>query len=163
MPNPHAYLIVQRLNAAGSGLALEDGGHLASIDGKMPALGPAIAALSMPITYYDYTTPVEVAAGGGVFDVTTIAAGGPGSSFWNLLAEAVYELRADPNWTAGQVDTDVIRGVYRLGGAPANDDNGNYIRTGERARICVAVPTTVYVRAHNLDVQGRWKLFRKDA
>jgi len=103
-----------------------------------------------------------VAPHAGGTQVTTLAAGGAGSDYWDLAANAEYELRCDPNWTGGQVDSDVIRGVFKLGGAPGSDDDGWYIRTGERAAICVAAISTLYVQAHNLGVAGRWTLRRVD-
>lgn len=164
-------------NWAASGLAKEAGGNLAAIaakdfatqttlaalNAKIPAIGPQAAAASLSVTQLDYYTPVLVHTGGGVYNVTTLAAGGAGSDYWDLAANAVYELRCDPDWTGGYVDSDTVRGVFKLGGAPADDNDGNYIRTGERARICTTAITTVYVRAHNIGKAGVWKLHRKDA
>jgi hypothetical protein len=123
-------------------------------------VGPAAAATSVSITKRSYYT--NVAPHGGGTQVTTPTPGGAGSDYWDLAANAEYELRCDPDWTGGAADSDVVRGVVKLGGAPGGNDDGWYLRTGERMQICVGAGTTLYVLGHNLGVAGRWTLRRVD-
>jgi len=152
-----------------SALALESGGNIAAIKAKTDNLPTDPAKESGKLTTLanmegGFWTAVQVHGGGGVYDVTTAAAGGVGSDYWDIVSGGVYLLRCDPDWTGGAADSDIVRGVFKLGGATTGGDDGWYIRNGEQYRIGpLAAGSTVYVRAHSISVAGRWKLYRKDA
>jgi len=106
-----------------------------------------------------HRTPVLSSAGAAT-DVTTVAGGGAGSDHWVLEADRLYELRADPNWSAGALLSDLLFGNYNLGVAPGDDDTGDFIQTGDRVQICSDSQTTLYVRSRTIagNPAGRWKL-----
>ena len=141
-----------------------EGGNLAvvagdttSIDGKLPtSLGPKAATGSLSVT----PPPNQITM---LPDVTTIAGGGAGSSTFTLVAGGIYELEVCPDYSAGAADSDTVRGVYKEAPAPADDNDGWFIRYGMTRTLCYPAGAVIHVRAHNLGVIGRWKCRRLDA
>jgi hypothetical protein len=136
-------------------------------------IGPQSAANSMSLTQLDSRTAVVVSGGSSVTDVTTAAGAAAGSDHWVIAANKEYILRVDPNWSdvSAPGDSDFVRGVYKLGAACADTqrgagslaaDDGDYIRPGEKIRICSPTATTLYVLSHANSVAARWKLFLRD-
>jgi hypothetical protein len=107
-------------------LALEAGGHLAGIDAKVPALGPALAAASVPVvltaaqlstltplstvavtgTFWQATQPVSLASSVTIVGTGTFAVQAAQSGTWTVTgAGGTFPATQSGTWNIGTVTT----------------------------------------------------------
>lgn len=124
--------------------------------------GPRPADVSLSICEPAYYTPVTN-SGGAASDIQA-ATDAAVATYWQLEAGKTYILRIDPDVSvAGTGYTDYVVGTFKLGAVCANKYDGNFIERGERVKICVAVPTKLYLWNHAADGKAsRYKLVRYD-
>lgn len=151
-----------------STLALESGGHLASVDGKVPALGQALAASCVPVvlTAAQITTltPLTTVAVTGTFWQATQPVSNAGTFAVQSAQSGTYTVQPGntPNttpWLANPHDPAATTGSITAADvavSSASGQGGQSILTGSPTAGSFVAVTLSAETALNLQVSGTW-------